>query len=202
MSWKLSSTSCCRKRCTSRMERLRGSSASRIAVPIAPHQAYSSGTKSCSARQRERLAQRPHHAGILRHRADQRHRRLHRPPLDHRTLEIARHRIAQPAQNLGRRIALLLRVDHVALGEHAAASRDPRRATRTAHQVAHLFHRVLHAQRLLIQERPGAGRALARAVVILNPAVLQADVLGTLAAQFEHRAHLRDTRCRSCARSP
>src|ERR1039458_705200 len=31
------------------MERLRDSSASRIAVPMAPHQAYSSGTKSCSA---------------------------------------------------------------------------------------------------------------------------------------------------------
>src|ERR1039458_1256652 len=49
VSWMLSSTSCCRRRCTSRMERLRCSSASRMAVPMAPHQAYSAGTKSCSA---------------------------------------------------------------------------------------------------------------------------------------------------------
>src|ERR1035441_3251526 len=141
--------------------------------------------------QREGLAQRPHHAGILRHGADQRHRRRHRPPLHHRTLEIAGDRIAQPAQDLRRRIALLLRVDHVALGEHAAASRNPRRASRAAHQFAHLFHRVLHAQRLLVQKRSRAGRALARAVVILNPPVLQPYVLGTLPAQFEHRAHPR-----------
>ena len=77
----------------------------------------------------EGLAQRVGHARILRDRADQRHRRLHGPAFHNRALEIARHRVAQSAQDLGGGIALLLRVDHVALGEHRAAPGDARRAT-------------------------------------------------------------------------
>ena len=88
----------------------------------------------------ECLAQRERHAAVLRHRADQRHGRLDRPALHDRTLEIARHGVAQPAQDLGGRVALLLRVDHVALGENRAAAGDARRATGGAHQAAHLFH--------------------------------------------------------------
>ena len=153
--------------------------------------------------QREGLAQRAGDAGVLRDRADQRHRRLDRPALHDGALEIARHRVAQAAQNLGRRVALLLRVDHVALGEHRAAAGDARaRNWPSQTTVAHFLHRVLHAQRLLVEERPGAGRAFAGAVVIHDAAAVQADVLGAFAADFEHRAHLRVERRRSCARWP
>jgi hypothetical protein len=131
------------------------------------------GTINCVFGKPESLAQAPGDAGILRNRADQRHRRFHRPPLDDGAFEIARHGVAQAAQDLGRRIALLLRVDHVALGEHRAAPGDARRATGARHHAPHFFHRVLHAQRLLIEERSGAGRALARAVVIHDVAAIQ-----------------------------
>ena len=82
-------------------------------------------------------------------------------------LEVARHRVAQPAQNLGRRIALLLRVDHVALGEHRAASRRsaPRSRRRTP---ASPTSSTEYCMRSACWSRndPGPGRALARAVVV------------------------------------
>ena len=90
---------------------------------------YSAGV-SRSAPEREKASRSaPDDARVLRNRANQRYRRLHRPPLHDGALEVARHGVAQPAQDLRRRVALLLRVDHVALGEHRAASGDPRRAS-------------------------------------------------------------------------
>ena len=173
------------------MDRLRCSSASRMAVPMAPHQAYSSGRQQVGVGKREGFAQRPDDARVLRNRADQSYRRLHRPPLHDGALEVARHGVAQPAQDLRRRVALLLRVDHVALGEHRAAPGDPRRALGRADDPADLLHRVLHAQRLLIEERPGTRRALARPVIVHDAAAIEPDVLRAFPADFEHRAHLR-----------
>ena len=141
--------------------------------------------------EREGLAQCARDAGILRDRADERHRRFHRAALDDGAFEIARHRVAQTAQNFGRRIALLLGVDHVALGEHRAAAGDARGATGAGDHAAHFLHGVLHAQRLLVEERPGAGGAFARAVVIHDAAAIQTNVFGAFAADFEDRAHLR-----------
>ena len=60
-----------------------------------------------------------------------------------------------------------------------------------ADQVAHFFHRILHAQRLLVEEGAGAGRALAAAVVVQDAAVFQADVLRAFAADLEDRLHVR-----------
>ena len=140
--------------------------------------------------QAECLAQRERHAAVLRHRSDERDGRLDRPALHDRTFEIARHGVAQPAQDLGGRVALLLGVDHVALGEHRAAAGDARRATGGGHQAADLFHAILHAQGLLVQKRPGAGGAFAGAVVVQDAAVFQTYVLRTFAADFENRSHL------------
>ena len=116
---------------------------------------------------------------------------------------------AQPAQDLGRRVALLLRVDHVGLGEDRAAARRcaPRVAAR-AHDRAHVLDRVAQPRRLLVEERPGAGRAVAAAVVVGNqrPAArrrrLQAQVPRALAADLEDRPDLGIERARPCAPRP
>ncbi len=111
-----------------------------------------------------------------------------------------RHGIAQAAQDLGWRVAFLLCVDHVAFGEHRTAPRDPCRASRRRDHLADLLHGVLHAKGLLIEERAGAGGALARAVVVHDIARIEADVLGALAADFEDGADLRIEHRLSCAR--
>ena len=145
----------------------------------------------------ENFAQGRGHALVLGHRADEGDGGHHGAALDDTGLEIAGDRVAQSTQNLGRRVAFLLRVDHVALGEDRAASRDARRAAGRAHQAADLLDRVAHAERLLIEERAGAGGALAAAVVIHDAGqcgiglLLEADVLGAFAADFEDGAGLR-----------
>ena len=76
------------------------------------------------------------------------------------------------------------------------ANTEQRPAMRAAQLAPHttspdFLHRVLHAQRLLVEERAGAGGAFAGAVVIDDVAAVQADVLGAFAADFEDRADLR-----------
>ena len=123
------SASCWRRRWISRMERLRGSSASRMAVADGAAPGVLGG-----------------HEQVVRPRA-RKPRGCARvtpafcdtapisatgastgPALHDGALEIARHGVAQAAQDLGGRVALLLRVDHVALGEHRAAAGDARGA--------------------------------------------------------------------------
>ena len=112
-------------------------------------------------------------------------------PLAMRALEVADHRVAQTAQHLGRLVALLLGVDHVALGEDAAAPGDAGRLAGVEHDVADVLDVVVQAARLLVHERPGAGGAVAVGLVVgdADPAQrrvgLQADVLGGLAAHLE-----------------
>ena len=61
-----------------------------------------------------------------------------------------------------------------------------------AHHFAHFFHRILHAQRLLVEKRPGARPRIRRSgrnrLMSRRP---PADVLRALAANLEHRADLR-----------
>ena len=136
--------SCWRRRWISPKERLRGSSASSMAVPMAPHQAYSSGHDQLAPRP----ARTPRAAPPRRPRSAttapmKRHRRLDRPALDDAALEVARHGVAQAAQDLRRRVALLLRVDHVATWRRPSSGRRcaPRDARRTT-TLAHLLDRV------------------------------------------------------------
>src|SRR5262245_3422381 len=82
--------------------------------------------------QTKRFAESSRYTGVPCHCADQSHRPDHRPAFDNAALEISRYGIAEAAQDLGRSIAFLLRVDHVALGEYGAASGDARGTTRPA----------------------------------------------------------------------
>ena len=173
------------------------SSASSMAAPIAPHQAQNGGTISCDSSSSNVSRSASTTPSLLATAPMKQDRRLDGAALDHAALEVLRDRAAQPAENLGRRAALLLRVDHVGLGEDRAAARDARRRALGPHDVAHLLDRVAHPRRLLIEERPGAGRALAAAVVVgdqRRPARrhrLQAEVARTLAADLEHRPDVR-----------
>ncbi len=85
----------------------------------------------------------------------------------------------------------LLGVNHVAFGEDRAAPCDARGAACMGHQVAHLFHRIPHAQRLLVEERSGARGALAAAVVVDDGWAIQTQVLRAFAADFKDGHRLR-----------
>ena len=156
---------------------------------MAPMLAWCSGTKSCRPRARTPRAA-AHGALVGGHAADEDHRRVDDLALGDGALEVARHRLAEAAQHLGRHVALLLRVDHVALGEHAAAAGDPGRLARLEHDVADVLDLVAEPARLLVEERAGAGGAVAVGLVVGDAGAaavpgLQTDELGGLAADLE-----------------
>ena len=72
----------------------------------------------------------------------------------------------RPSQHLGRLVALLLGVDHVALGEHAAAAGDAGGLAGGEHDVADVLDVVEQAAGLLVHERAGAGGAVAVGLVV------------------------------------
>ena len=117
--------------------------------------------------------------------------------LGDRAAEVADDRVAQAAQHLGRLVALLLGVDHVALGEHAAAAGDAGRLAGAEHDVADVLDVVEQAAGLLVHERAGAGGAVAVGLVVDDArapwltAGLEADELGRLAAHLEHGLRVR-----------
>jgi len=147
--------------------------------------------------QPEHLAQLADHGRVGRHAADQRDRGLRRPPLDHRGLVVCGHRLAQTPQHFGRLKALLLGVDHVALGEHAAPARDLGGAFGPFDNGAEILDRILEPGRLLIQKGAGAGGTIAVGAVVEDtqgPAAGiggQSKVLAGLAANLEHRSDVR-----------
>ncbi len=145
----------------------------------------------------EGVADRPDDPGVLEQAADQCDLGDGVLPLVDAALEVARDRVAQPFQDLLRGVPFLLGVDHVALGEHGAAARDPRRARGVGDHLADLLHLKLHPVGLLVDERPRARRAVAVRIVILDgeetrvAGRLEADHLGVLPAHLEDRADLR-----------
>ena len=167
---------------------LQDGSADRAAPGVVP------GDKKLGLGEAERFAQRSGYPGVLRDRADERHRPVDRPPLDNAALEVAGHGVAQSAQDLGGRIALLLSVDHVALGKDRTPPGDARGASCRAHHPAHLLDPVLHAHRLLVDKGARTGGALAAAVVIEDGPVFEPQVARALAADLEHRPDLRIVR--------
>ena len=141
-------------------------SASMSAAPMAPMHAWYSGMNSwpssrSNASRSERTA--PVVGG---HAADEGHRRLDDLALGDGALEVAHHGVAEAAQHLGRLVALLLGVDHVALGEDAAAAGDAGRLAGAEHDVAHVLDVVEQAAGLLVHERAGAGGAVAVGLVV------------------------------------
>ncbi len=92
-------------------------------------------------------------------------------PLGDGRAEVARDRLAQPAQDFGRKIPLLLGVDHVALCEDGAAPRDLRRAFGAAGDPSDLLDVVLQASGLLVEERSRARRAVAVRLVVDDPEI-------------------------------
>ena len=139
----------------------------------------------------EGLVQRLHGALVGGDAADERDGRLHDLALGDRALEVAHHGVAEAAQDLGRLVALLLGVDHVGLGEHAAAPGDAGRLAGVEDDVADVLDLVEQAAGLLIHEGAGAGGAVAVGLVVGDAgaarlvAGLQADELGRLAAHLE-----------------
>jgi hypothetical protein len=109
-------------------------------------------------------------------------------------LEVAGHRVAEPAEDLRRGGALLLGVDHIRLGKNRAAPRDPSRAGRRGHNRADLLDRVVHAQGLLVQERSGARSAegIHREIADLEAIFLffDEDQLGILPSHVNDRPDL------------
>ena len=148
------------------------------------------GDEELTVLERERLAQRAHGALVGRHAADERHRRVDDLALGDGALEVAHDGVAEAAQYLGRFVALLLRVDHVALGEHAAAAGDAGGLAGLEHDVADVLDVVEEPARLLVHERAGAGGAVAVGLVVGDAGAaavpgLQTDELGGLAAHLE-----------------
>ena len=168
-------------------------SASISPAPTAPIQAYRSGTKSCSSVRLEGVAHGLHRALVGGHAADEGHGRLDELALGDRALVVADDGVAQALEDLGRLVALLLGVDHVGLGEHAAAPGDVGRAARGGDDAAHVFDLVEQAAGLLVHERAGAGRAVAVGLVVGDAGTTRGAVgvetqeLGGLAAHLEDR---------------
>src|SRR5665647_2256845 len=100
----------------------------------------------------EGLLQGLHGAPVGRDPADERDGRLHDLALGDRALEVAHHGVAEPAQDFGRLVPLLLGVDHVRLREHAAAAGDARRFAGVEDDVADVLDVVEEAARLLVHE--------------------------------------------------
>ncbi len=140
----------------------------------------------------EGLAHGAHGARIGGHAADEGDRGLNDLALGDGAPEVADDGVAQPAQHLRRAVALLLRVDHVALGEHAAAPGDARRLAGVEDDVSHVLDVVQQTAGLLVHEGTGPGGTVAVRLIVGDPgtadlaARLQADELGGLAA------HLKD----------
>ena len=138
----------------------------------------------------------PDHAGIGGHSPDEGHGRLDRFPLGHGGLEVAGDRLAQPAEDSGRLHAALLGVDHIAFGEDRAPAGDAGGMGGRIRDRADLIDLVEQAGGLLIDERAGAGRALAVACVIHDAgraAVrvgLERDELRGVASDLEDRPGL------------
>jgi hypothetical protein len=130
------------------------------------------------------------------HAADEGDGRLDDLALGDGALEVAHHGVTEAAQHLGRLVALLLRVDHVRLGEHAAAAGDAGRLAGIEDDVPHVFDLVEQAAGLLVHEGAGTGGAVAVGLVVDDTgaarlvALFQTDELGRLAAHLEDRARL------------
>ena len=155
------------------------------------HREVGLGHEQVVALELEGLAHRLHGALVGRDAADERDRRLHELALGDRASEVADHGVAQPAQHLGRLIALLLGVDHVALGEHAAASGDAGGLAGAQDDVADILDVVEQAARLLVDEGARARGAVAVRLIVDDTgaaqiAGLETDELGRLAAHLEH----------------
>ena len=78
-----------------------------------------------------------------------------------RGAEVARHRVAEPAEHFCGAVAFLLCVDHVRLCEHAASPGDLRRAVGLGDQIGDVFDGVLESPGLLVEEAARSGCAVA-----------------------------------------
>ena len=142
--------------------------------------------------------ERPHHARIGRHASVKRDGAGKLLALGDRALEVPRKGHAQARDDVVIRRGDLLEVDHVGLGEHAAASGDAGRVFGLQGQAAELvFDAHAQAGGLLVEKRSGPRGAdrVHREVLHLQLAADrlggQKDQLGVLAAKFDHRSHVR-----------
>ncbi len=140
-------------------------------------------------RELEDARERSRDALVERDTADESGFSVDRLPARDVALEVAGDRFAEPLEHLVRLVALLLRVDHVGFGEHAAAPRDLRRALRGEDDIADVLDLVAEPRRLLVHEGTRARGAVAVRLVIddadLPVLVRYVDELGVFAAHFE-----------------
>jgi len=148
--------------------------------------------------------ERPDHARIGRHPAVKRDGASQLLALGDGAFEVPRQRHAQARHDIVVRRRDLLKVDHVGLGEDAAASGDSRGVLGLQRQLAELPLDA-HAQpgRLLVQERsrPRGANGVHGEVLHMQFArdavEGEQDELGVLASEFDHRSHvgLQADRC-------
>src|SRR3970282_1589039 len=145
----------------------------------------------------EDIAKSSQHSPVPCDAADEHHRRQDVLALDDAAAEVARYRFAQALQNLGNRVAFLLGVDHIRLGEDRAAAGNARRATRAADNFPDLLDVVKQARGLLVEKGSCAGSAIAARRVVQDSQapgcghLIQQNVFRASPAHFKDAARLR-----------
>ena len=102
--------------------------------------------------QAEDLAHGPHHAGVERHAARERHRRLDGQPANDERLEALDHGVAEAEQDILHGRALLLAMDDVGLCEHRAPPGDPRHRPGARDQLGIILDGEPESRHLVLKE--------------------------------------------------
>ena len=186
------------RRCAPGVERGGGEVAGRIGIRLEKrgadraHREVVLRYEQAAVLEAEGLAQRLDCALVGGDAADEGDGRLDGLALRDGASEVADDGVAQASQDLRRLVSLLLRVDHVRLGEHAAAAGDAGRLAGSQHDVADVLDVVEQTAGLLVHERPRAGCAIAVGLVVGDARAsvaaprLETDELGRLPTHLEH----------------
>ena len=142
--------------------------------------------------QAEDLAHGPHHTGVERHAARERHRRLDGQPANDERLEALDHGVAEAEQDILHGRALLLAMDDVGLCEHRAPPGDPRHRPGARDQLGIILNREPEARHLVLKERARARSAALVHGELRHLTVADAvDVAGVLPAHRNNGANRR-----------
>ena len=142
--------------------------------------------------QAEDLAHGPHHTGVERHAARERHRRLDGQPANDERLEALDHGVAEAEQDILHGRALLLAMDDVGLCEHRAPPGDPRHRPGARDQLGIILDGEPESRHLVLEERARARSAALVHGELRHLTVADAvDVAGVLPAHRNNGANRR-----------